>query len=101
VGGAGAAALPKPPASPAAAGLDAGMMARQVDSFVGTARTGAAASPIGSDAGSVAEFVCEEDVRQAVKLGRTIVIGERTIITPAARDLASAHQVFVSATWPR
>ena len=73
----------------------------QVDSFVGTARTGAAASPIGSDAGSVAEFVCEEDVRQAVKLGRTIVIGERTIITPAARDLASAHRVFVSATWPR
>jgi hypothetical protein len=81
--------------------LDAGTMTRQVDAFVGTPRTGASAAQPESDAGSVAEFVCEEDVRQAVKLGRTIVVGERTIITPAARDLASAHRVFVSATWPR
>jgi acetaldehyde dehydrogenase (acetylating) len=41
-----------------------------------------------------AEFVCEDDVRQAVKASRKIVIGERTIITPAARDLGEQHRVF-------
>ncbi len=34
-----------------------------------------------------AEFVCEDDVRQAVRQGRKIIVGERTIVTPAARDL--------------
>ncbi|HMF60522.1 MAG TPA: hypothetical protein VK595_09125, partial [Vicinamibacterales bacterium] len=48
-----------------------------------------------------AEFVCEDDVRQAVKLERKIVIGERTIVTPAARDLAEQHRIFVQASWPR
>jgi acetaldehyde dehydrogenase (acetylating) len=41
-----------------------------------------------------AEFVCEEDVRQAVKAGRKILIGERTIVTPAARDLGEQQRVF-------
>jgi acetaldehyde dehydrogenase (acetylating) len=48
-----------------------------------------------------ADFVCEDDVRQAVKSGRKISIGERTIVTPAARDLAEQHRVFVQAAWPR
>jgi acetaldehyde dehydrogenase (acetylating) len=46
-----------------------------------------------------AEFVCEEDVRQALKQGRKIVIGEKTIVTPAARDMAEQHRVFVQAGW--
>ena len=44
-----------------------------------------------------ADFVCEEDVRLAVRQGRKIVIGERTIVTPAARDLGEQHRVFVQA----
>ena len=48
-----------------------------------------------------AAFVCEDDVRQAVKQGRKIVIGERSIVTPAARDLGEQHRVFVQAEWPR
>ena len=44
-------------------------------------------------------FVCEEDVRQAIKLSRKITVGERTIITPAARDLAEAHRIFVMQNW--
>ncbi len=48
-----------------------------------------------------AEFVCEDDVRQAVKSGNKIVIGDRTIVTPAARDLAEQHRVFVQVAWPR
>jgi len=48
-----------------------------------------------------ADFVCEDDVRQAVRQGRKIVIAEKTIITPAARDLGEEHRVFVQASWPR
>jgi hypothetical protein len=47
------------------------------------------------------DFVCEDDVRQAMKQGRKLVVGERTIVTPAARDLAEQHRVFVAAEWPR
>ncbi len=42
-------------------------------------------------------FVCEDDVRQALRHSRPIVIDDRTIITPAARDLADRHRVFVQA----
>jgi len=42
-----------------------------------------------------ADFVCEDDVRQAVRQGRKIVIGERTIITPAARDLGEQHHALI------
>jgi hypothetical protein len=48
-----------------------------------------------------ADFVCEDDVRQAIRAGRKIPIGERTIVTPAARDLAEQHRVFETAAWPR
>jgi acetaldehyde dehydrogenase (acetylating) len=48
-----------------------------------------------------AEFVCEDDVRQAIRQGQKITIGERTIVTPSARDLAEQHRVFVQASWPR
>jgi hypothetical protein len=48
-----------------------------------------------------AEFVCEEDVRTALKQSRKIVIGERSIVTPAARDLGEQHRIFVQASWPR
>ncbi len=47
------------------------------------------------------DFVCEDDVRQAVRQGRKIVIAEKTIITPAARDLGEENKVFVQAGWPR
>jgi hypothetical protein len=46
-------------------------------------------------------FVCEDDVKQAIREGRKIVIGERTIVTPSARDLAAPNRVFVQTTWPR
>ena len=44
-------------------------------------------------------FVCEDDVRAAVKTGRKLVIGERTIVTPAARDAGEAAKVFVHEGW--
>jgi acetaldehyde dehydrogenase (acetylating) len=48
-----------------------------------------------------ADFVCEDDVRQAIRQGRKITIGERSIVTPAARDLGEQHRLFVQASWPR
>ncbi len=41
------------------------------------------------------EFVSESDVRLAITQGRKIVIGPRTIITPAAKDMGEASGVFV------
>ena len=48
-----------------------------------------------------AEFVCEDDVRQAVRASRRILLGDRSIVTPAARDLGEQHQVFIQGSWPR
>jgi hypothetical protein len=36
-----------------------------------------------------------------MRQGRTILVGEKTIVTPAARDLAEAHKILVQAGWPR
>ncbi|HZI80398.1 MAG TPA: hypothetical protein VFD69_12845, partial [Vicinamibacterales bacterium] len=47
-----------------------------------------------------AAFVCEDDVRAAVRDGRQILVGEKTIITPSARDAGEAARVFRQAGWP-
>ncbi|MGH9579525.1 MAG: aldehyde dehydrogenase family protein [Terriglobales bacterium] len=41
------------------------------------------------------EFVSEAEVRLAVKRKEKILVGAKTIITPAARDLAAQHDVLV------
>src|SRR5687767_2432280 len=40
------------------------------------------------------EFVSEDDVRRAIQKGEKIYINAKTIITPAARDLADPAEVF-------
>ena len=45
------------------------------------------------------DFVCEDDVRSAISAGRKLVISERAIVTPAARDLAEQHRIFMVAPW--
>jgi ethanolamine utilization cobalamin adenosyltransferase len=42
-------------------------------------------------------FVCEEDVRVAIDSKSHIVLGRKTIVTPSARELGEAHDVFVIA----
>jgi acetaldehyde dehydrogenase (acetylating) len=42
-------------------------------------------------------FVCEDDVRQAIRDGRKIYIRPKTIITPSARDLAAPGDILVLA----
>jgi len=43
------------------------------------------------------DFVCEEDVRSAIKQSRKIFIGPKTIVTPSARDLAASSDILVLA----
>jgi acetaldehyde dehydrogenase (acetylating) len=121
-------ALPRPPAGlPAPGGIAADVLARRIDEFL-TSRgyrpaTGSAVSapaqapapqgpqalqppqaslaPLAPPSDSPVDFVCEDDVRQALKQNRKIVIGERSIVTPAARDLGEEHRLFVQAPWPR
>ncbi|CAN5669857.1 hypothetical protein BH18ACI5_BH18ACI5_07140 [soil metagenome] len=111
--------LPKAAAAPVQAGIAAESLARRIDQFLSSrgytpapqhAPKGVAApverlmpSPlkveVPAQPAAPADFVCEDDVRQAVRHGRKIVIGEHTIVTPAARDLGEQQRVFVQADW--
>ena len=128
-----AAPLPEAPAKPVSGGLDPGILARRVETFLAARgiassspappKDDTAAAPRQPDAASTGaaprvpavappapppapvetpvEFVCEDDVRQAMNVDRRIVVNDRTIITPAARDLGEQHRVFVQAELPR
>ena len=98
--------LPKAPVVPVETGIGADLVKAQFAAYLGSAMPAGRPAPTPPTAAASAPgespvpFVCEEDVRQAVKAGRRIVIGERTIVTPAARDLARAHGTFIEAGWP-
>ncbi len=121
--------LPEAPTPPVSGGLDPELLARRVETFLASrgiaAATGTAAptpdttvvappprapgvapalatpAPSPPPVETPVEFVCEDDVRQALKGAGRIVVDDRTIITPAARDLGAQHRVFVQAELPR
>ena len=123
-GSASPSGLPSTPARPPApAGISADALSRRIDDFLGSrgfkagtdrGRTG---DRPGSDPGSdpkggqtgvrrvsdpsqaPLDFVCEEDVRLAIQAGRKLVVSERAIVTPAARDLGEQHRVFAVEPW--
>ena len=74
------------PSRPTAADIAADRPPREADDGPSTTEP---------DSESAVEFVSENDVRNAIGTSRRIVIDERTIITPAARDLANEHAVFI------
>jgi acetaldehyde dehydrogenase (acetylating) len=43
------------------------------------------------------DFVCEDDVKRAIERGEKIYVSAKTIITPSARDLGDAREVFARA----
>lgn len=43
----------------------------------------------------IVSFVCEDDVRLALRKGQKIYVNSKTIITPAARDLGTDKEVLV------
>jgi acetaldehyde dehydrogenase (acetylating) len=97
--------LPKAPARPEPSGIPVQTLAARIDSFLESRGYRAPADTGGvrpqPPAQIPAAFVCEDDVRAAMKAGRKVVIDEKTIVTPSARDLGEAQRVFVEAGWPR
>jgi acetaldehyde dehydrogenase (acetylating) len=67
-----------------------------------TAAFGAGTAPSApeSPAVKISDFVSENDVRSAITRCEKIFIGPKTIVTPSARDLASANEVFVETSLP-
>jgi acetaldehyde dehydrogenase (acetylating) len=55
----------------------------------------APAAPAPRPATPPLDFVAEEDVRRALKEGKTLRVSRRAIITPSARDYAAGKNVFV------
>lgn len=122
--------LPEAPAEPTPHGVDAALLADRIATFLSSRGIagGAAPPPTPTPATATGEttapptpvepapsappaapepapeavpFVCEDDVRQAMREDRQIVVDARTIITPAARDLGEPQRVFVQASLPR
>jgi acetaldehyde dehydrogenase (acetylating) len=90
--------------------VNAESLARRIDRFLESRGIGSGGSPrSGSEAPNApapsvqpdapAPFVCEEDVRVAARANRKILVDERTIITPAARDAGDALRIFEQARW--
>ncbi len=104
-----AAALPSAPPRPAPpTGITADALSRRIDAFLGSRgfKPEAGGTPQGDSRPvqvpadpTPLTFVCEEDVRLAIQTGRKLVVAERAIVTPAARDLGEQHRVFTVAPW--
>lgn len=106
--------LPKTSPKPEPAGIPAQTLAARIDSFLESRgyrapsdkedhirSAQAAPSAVSAASDTPAAFVCEDDVRAALKAGRKVLIDEKTIVTPSARDLGEAQRLFVQAGWPR
>jgi acetaldehyde dehydrogenase (acetylating) len=121
-----AAAEPAPAGRTRPAGISARALSRRIDEFLGSrgyrsegvdatgqseksaaaavaeappAAGAAAPPPAPAEAQEPLEFVCEDDVRAAIQAGRTLLVTERAIITPSARDLAEQHRILRAAPW--
>ena len=99
--------LPRIPSVPASSTISAQTLATRIDTFLasrGYKAPGADSAPASEKtlrADNPAEFICEDDVRAALRSGKKLLVGERTIITPAARDLGESEKVFQQMGWPR
>jgi acetaldehyde dehydrogenase (acetylating) len=107
--------LPRAPQRPAGEPVSAESLSRRIDQFlqsrgIGTAPPPRAQAPATTPPPAAAPaaaaqpaapepFVCEDDVRAAARANRKILIDERTIITPAARDAGEALRIFEQASW--
>jgi len=88
--GRGVAAVPAPDA-----------VSSVVDRFLAARKTAPAAEPApvkaAEPATPIADFVCENDVRDAIRASRKIYIGPKTIVTPSARDAGEHFGILVLA----
>ena len=101
----GAPAFPRVPDKAKPDAISSEALTNRIDRFLSSRGLTPAAAPQTPQApkalGSEPEqFVCEDDVRKAVKEGKKLLVSEKTIVTPAARDAGEAAGVFVYAGWP-
>lgn len=88
--------LPQAPRRETPDAVPANQVAASIDRYLNSRGGPPTPPPAGAPpAGPPATFVCEEDVRMAVRAGQRILVGPRTILTPSARDAAAAGDVFV------
>jgi len=97
-----AAQSPEPAANPGLPSAKEVAAAATAAAFAGSPKAASlqpvpvAVAPEEKPAGpKIAPFVSEGDVRLAITRQEKIFIGPKTIVTPSARDLASAHEVLV------
>jgi acetaldehyde dehydrogenase (acetylating) len=103
-------AAPHPEAAPTAQGNGGGSQQKAAPDGQATSEGGGAsaakppepqrpAPSAGAQANGhrAVDFVCEDDVRRAIQKGEKIYTNARTIITPAARDMGEAAEVFAKA----
>lgn len=85
-------------ASPRLQDQVAAFVAEQVGGGPGSTPAAPAPSPPAPPSPShpALDFVCEDDVRRALREGRTLRIKPKAIITPAAREVAEGKGVLVS-----
>src|SRR5713101_928937 len=90
--------------APAAKSPATDIVSSVVDRFLATRKT-AAPAPVetatpartADAAPAIVAFVCENDVREAIRDSRKIYIGPKTIVTPSARDLGDQFGILVLA----
>jgi acetaldehyde dehydrogenase (acetylating) len=99
--------LPQSPSRIASNGISSDALSRRIDQFLQSrgfvpaagspkaAGTEVAARPSAGPATvPTMDFVCEDDVRRAIQAGSRIALAERSIVTPAARELGDSHNIF-------
>ncbi len=79
-----------PGASPTAAIVDRFLARRGAPAAPAAPAEPAESTPIPKPA--IVDFVCENDIREAIRDGRKIHICAKSIVTPAARDLANQQR---------
>jgi acetaldehyde dehydrogenase (acetylating) len=101
---------PSGQADTATGAIAAAALSARIDRFLGSRGFGPDREASGQRAGTAKadassadqpplEFVCEDDVRRAIQTGRKLVVADRAIVTPSARELGEQHRVFATAPW--
>jgi acetaldehyde dehydrogenase (acetylating) len=104
----GSRVLPQAPAKPSTESIGTENLTSRIDKFLAARLGTRPLEPVErlepvepANASTPEPFVCEDDVRRAVREGRKLLVGERTIVTPSARDAGEAAKIFVYAGWPQ